>query len=89
MLLKIALCSEHANIMAQGGQSERFRSVPWHGIDIDWISAIRQAICDEARAVVIGEVSIESRGVAQLGTKLCHLELVRACAIENAIAMGK
>ena len=54
--------------------------VPWHGIDVDGVSAICQAIFDEASAIVVGEMTFQSCRVAQLGAKLCHLEFIRACA---------
>ncbi len=56
------------------------RIAPWRGIDIDGISAIRQAIRDDAGAVMVGEVSLESCWIAKLGAKQCDLEFIRACA---------
>ena len=53
---------------------------PWHSIDVDGVSAICQAIFNEASAAVVGEMSLESCGVAQLGAKVCDLEVIRTCA---------
>ena len=52
---------------------------PWHSVHIDGVSAICQAICDEAGAVMVGELSVESCGIAQLGPERSHLDIIWAC----------